>query len=360
VPITGAVQTVTAGKNITVSTVGDNATVGLTQGTLEGQVLIANTATGEAQWNRITPGAGVNVTNGDGSITISTAAAAGDLTIAADGGTTATSVAGTIKVQGTAGHITSTGDMADKVTIDLPVALTAIDSLTNTNTAFALNTGTGTLSISNDASATTVGLATGAAAKTVTLGSTTTTSKLDLKYGTNDFTVASATGTTIKALDTGAVTLPLQPRFLAVINPELNVTGDGTVHSIGSVVAMTESYDIGGNFFPGDGAGNPATYTIPIDGNYLFTCSLSAHIETTGGNEMRWYMSDGGVGYGGINLPTRNRCEGFYGTNAFITLPSTITKYFTAGTVLTLVFVSDGGAKVDEAGSGFWSGCLLG
>ena len=115
---TGSVS-VKGGKNIETVATANTLTANLEQGTLTGQVLITNPTTGEAVWNRITPGAGVTVTNGDGTITLSTAAAAGDLTISADGGTTATSVAGTIKVQGTAGKVTATGNMADKVTLNI-------------------------------------------------------------------------------------------------------------------------------------------------------------------------------------------------------------------------------------------------
>lgn len=56
-------------------------------------------------------------------------------------------------------------------------------NVTSTNGSLTINSGTGALSVSSDASATTVNLATGGAAKTVTLGSTNTTSALTLNSG---------------------------------------------------------------------------------------------------------------------------------------------------------------------------------
>lgn len=356
--ITGSISVVGGELINTVAGV-NTLTVNLDQA-LDGQIPIAATG-GATIFANIVAGANVVVTDGPNSVTISAAGGgAGDLTAIGNDGSTATSAMGSMNILGVPGHTVTSGDLADTFTIDLPAALTAVDSLTNTNTAFALNTGTGALSISNDASATTVNLGTGAAAKTVTLGSTTTTSKLDLKYGTNDFTLASATGTSVSATDGGIVTTPRNPSFFAYIIPELNVTGDSTIHFIGSVTSMAEAYDIGGHFFPGDGAGNPATYTIPVDGTYLFTWDLSAHINATGGLEMQWYLYDGGNGFGTVVLPTRNRVAGFYGVNNYIAMTSSVVKFFTAGTILTLAFVSGPGAKVDEAESGFWSGCLIG
>ena len=167
-------------------------------------------------------------------------------------------------------NITVTGSplsLGGTATIALKTALTAIDSITNTNTPFTLNTGTGTigistdtatatvniatgvgvktvtvgsnnttsqlvlqsgtnglninshdgglvinsgtgvLAISTDASATTLNMATGAAVKTVTIGSTTTTSSLDLKTGTGDFSLSSATGNLVDVTNLGVVTL---------------------------------------------------------------------------------------------------------------------------------------------------------
>ena len=147
-------------------------------------------------------------------------------------------------------------------------SVTAATGLANTTGAVAINSGTSAFDLSVDASATTVRIATGGAAKTVTLGSTTTTSSLALKYGTSDFTLASATGTVMSALDTGEITYPLQPAFLAIVTTaaQANVSGDGTGYII---IYDTEVFDQNGDF---DGT---STFTAPVTGRYAFNYALS-------------------------------------------------------------------------------------
>lgn len=128
--------------------------------------------------------------------------------------------------------------------------------------AVTMNTGTQTLNISSDASATTVSIAGGGAAKTVSLGSTNGASSLALKYGTADFSLASATGTAMSALDTGEITFPLQPAFLAQLNsPVNNVTGNGTSYTLGNT-ALTIVYDQSGDM------NTNGTFTAPVTGKY--------------------------------------------------------------------------------------------
>lgn len=128
---------------------------------------------------------------------------------------------------------------------------------------------TGTaINISNDATASTINIGTGAAAKTVTVGSTTTTSSLALKYGTSDFTLASATGTVMSAADTGEINYPLQPAFLAIPDATIdNVTGDGTRYVI---ILNTEVFDQNSDYNTGTGQ-----FTAPVTGKYQFYGSIA-------------------------------------------------------------------------------------
>jgi hypothetical protein len=66
-------------------------------------------------------------------------------------------------------------------------------NVTSTNGALTINSGTGALGISNDAAATTVSLATGAGVKTVTLGSTNTTSTTNLQSGSGGIKIPAFT-----------------------------------------------------------------------------------------------------------------------------------------------------------------------
>lgn len=129
--------------------------------------------------------------------------------------------------------------------------------------------GTGLLTISDDASATTIRVGNGAAAKLVTVGSTNGASSLALKYGTADFTLASATGTVMSALDTGEITYPLQSAFLAILstNPT-NVTGDGTAYT---VICDTEIYDQNADYNNATGV-----FTAPVTGRYNFSYIVTA------------------------------------------------------------------------------------
>jgi hypothetical protein len=128
---------------------------------------------------------------------------------------------------------------------------------------------TGTaINISNDATASTINIGTGAAAKTVTVGSTTTTSSLALKYGTSDFSLASATGNIMVAQDTGEINYPLQPAFLAIPNATISdVTGDGTTYVI---IFNTEIFDQNSDYNTGTGQ-----FTASVTGRYQFYGSIA-------------------------------------------------------------------------------------
>lgn len=130
--------------------------------------------------------------------------------------------------------------------------------------------------ISTAATAGTVNIATGAAAKTVTLGSTNTTSKLDLKFGTADFSIASATGTVMSILDTGEVTKPLQSAFLAWRTNISNVTGDSTVYKI---VYDNEIFDQNSDFNTSTGE-----FTASVTGRYYFGATSAITGGTTHNN----------------------------------------------------------------------------
>lgn len=148
-------------------------------------------------------------------------------------------------------------------------------AITSTNGTITMNSGTGALQVGNDATGQTIGFATGAGAKVATVGSTNGASSLALKYGTADFTLASATGTVMSALDTGEITYPLQPAFLAYLGSiDSNVTGNNGSYNLGSVTALTEVFDQNGDF------NTNGTFTAPVTGKY-FMCSGSLVIGCT-------------------------------------------------------------------------------
>ena len=163
--------------------------------------------------------------------------------------------------------------------------VSGINRIYTTNTPFSVNTGTGAINIGTDA-----------VAKTVSVGNTTGASVLALKCGTGEFTLASATGTIISALDTGEITEPLQPAFLAYTNSaQNNVTGNATFYT---VLFATEVYDQNADFAS-------STFTAPVTGKYR----LETLIASLG------YASNNTINQ--LNIPTSNRTYASVGINGY-------------------------------------------
>jgi len=136
---------------------------------------------------------------------------------------------------------------------------TSTAGLTSSGGAISLNSGTSSLNISTDASATTVNIATGAAVKTATFGSTNSTSATAIKSGTGN--IALNSGLTVDS--SGRMTNSTQPCFLAINSAtDANATGDGTI--VNPVQFDSEIYDIGSNF-----ASN--VFTAPKTGKYYLS-----------------------------------------------------------------------------------------
>ena len=140
----------------------------------------------------------------------------------------------------------------------------------------------------NNLSATTCNFATGGAAKTLTLGSTNTTSTTNLQSGSGGINIpafaegalvtssagkiSTVTGTAGYVLTAnGAGTAPsfqaasaaAVPAFAATTTSDAtNITGDGTFFTL---VCGTELFDVGGNYNHTTGI-----FTAPSTGNYVF------------------------------------------------------------------------------------------
>jgi hypothetical protein len=168
----------------------------------------------------------------------------------------------------------------------------------------------------------------------------------------------TTTAADITIAATGAAT---HPSFFAFLNPEMNVSGNNVTHLIGSVTATTINYNIGGLFFPGDGAGTPASFTAATAGTYVFTANIGMRNNAaSGGTEFRWSLALNGVNwYAGSSFPTRRRCAGFYGTSGHITTSGSTLMRLAPGDIVTLRFISAGGAQADSVIDGSFAGALL-
>lgn len=228
----------------------------------------------------------VNVGVNNGASSLGLNAGTGNMQLTS-GGTIVLNSAGTTTINSTGGTLSignnanafginiGTGAAARTITIGNTTGATAVNintgtsgtTHTTTNGIYTLATGTGTISISGDAAATTVNLGTGGAAKTITLGNTTAGTSLAHRYATTH-TITASTGLVQNITANGEITQPLQPAFLAIGTNESNVTGNGAIHQIGSVAAMTEIYDQNSDFV------TSGTFTAPVTGRYHFSAAV--------------------------------------------------------------------------------------
>lgn len=203
-------------------------------------------------------------------------------------------------------------------------------NVTSTNGAMTINSGTGALSVSSDASATTVNLATGAAAKTVTLGSTNSTSSTAIKSGSGN--VAINSGFTVDS--SGRNYNTVQPAFTAYLSSSVaNVTGDGTTYKVifGSTFKNQGSY-----YNTGTGE-----FVAPITGVYQFNCSVSAtSLDAAHTNGSMIFVADSINYYVAINNPYAMSSGGVLAFNGAVSVP------MTAGSSCYINFQVSNGTKV--------------
>lgn len=170
--------------------------------------------------------------------------------------------------------------------------------------------------------------------------------------GTNDSFIIDADGIT---------TVPNQTAFIATINQELLATGSGTAHTVGSITALTEVLDRGGDFSVGNGAGTGASFTAPVSGNYELTFTISMDfMVTVGATEWIAQIVTSNATYKTISLPTYNRTANFFGAGNDICFSSSVLADMDASDTATFVVTASGAAMdLDTVEFGNVSGFLM-
>lgn len=201
-----------------------------------------------------------------------------------------------------------------------------------------------------------VNIATDAAAHSVTIGNTTGATAVNVNIGTGDFSLASASGTLISQLDTGEMTQPLQPSFLAYLaSDDVDVTGNSAVYPLGTNVALTEIFDQGSDFNVN------GTFTAPVTGKYLFNGLVTMTDIDAAANNDDIRINANGTLYRGtfIGAATVQSASGQYQHIISAIIPMVASDTAT----LNVIYRSGAANDVDVDGSAtkitYFAGCLV-
>lgn len=164
-------------------------------------------------------------------------------------------------------------------------------AVTSTNGTLTINSGTGVLSISNDASATTVNIATGGAVKTLTLGSTNTTSATAIRSGSGGTALVGYTGI-VTANNTSPITVSTVTQFGTVVASTSN-----------TVTSIAPSATSGVPFISQGAAANPAFGTAVVAGGGTGVTSFTAYAPISGGTTTTGALQSASTGLGTSGLP---------------------------------------------------------
>ncbi len=134
--------------------------------------------------------------------------------------------------------------------------------------------------------------------------------------------------------------------FTATWNTETNITGDGSTPALGATAAATVITNVGGDFFPGNGAGIGASYTVPVTGLYYFFMFIDFTVgaSATAGIDFSCGFS-GGVGFNLFKGPTSNACAGFANNSGDINIGGSCIMQVAATTVINFTIQSNGTGK---------------
>lgn len=169
-------------------------------------LLVDNALTVTAGGAAITGNTTINIT-GSGTTAIGTGSNSGTLSLGNSSSAAVSIDCGTagITVGTTANAHTSTFGSTNTTSATTIQSGSGALNVTSANGALTINSGTGALGISNDAAATTISLGTGTGVKTITLGSTNTTSVTNLQSGSGGIKIPAFAEGALVTSSTGVI-----------------------------------------------------------------------------------------------------------------------------------------------------------
>lgn len=290
------------GSSVTLNTSGNgtinltpNGTGGVTIGTQTSNKTITIGATGSAT---DTIKIGNATTSSATSVSICSTQTSGATVITI--GTNNTSGTGTTSIRSGSGGLTlsafnggavnlGTAATAQTVTIGNVTGATALVLNsgtagyvnTTTNGVFTVATGTGTVTISGDATANAINIATGAAVKSLTLGSTNTTSSVTINTGSGGITIPSFTTTgALVSTSAGLITdaTASTTGFILASNGSSTAPSFQSMSSLGgftwnNTTGSTQTMAVNNGYVSNDGA-TLVTFTLPATAAVLQRVSI--------------------------------------------------------------------------------------
>lgn len=220
----------------------------------DGQILVAGGTT--PTWMNIISGdASISITDGANSINLETSSAPGLNTLTADDSNTAAASLGKIDlVNGGSIDTYATGDTltisledTPEVTGDLTLTPLVSEGILSTN-----GSGVVISSVGNNGQ--------------VLIGGGTAPAWANITAGSN---IAVTSGANTLAIDS-TKSIPSGSYSFMAYQPTTFEIGFGIQYYLGRNAVLTEVFDNGSNFYPGNALGSEAYYTAPVDGIYWF------------------------------------------------------------------------------------------
>ena len=168
-------------------------------------------------------------------------------------------------------------------------------------------------------------------------------------HSDNSMSLITNTATGLKIDSTGAVTMPLQPAFYAVVNSSQDNIATGQWHAI---IFGLERFDSNADFNNSNG-----TFTAPVTGKYQLNTSIRLSAADTAANAYLFRL------YGSYRAPIANYDGNQYATDTEITVQLSALLDMDANDTVTVEVYQDGGTAQTDIQNGeysFFNGILVG